>query len=147
MPIDRLTKYLYFIFALLVFVSYIGNKVAQHSETYPFFWWQLFTNPARGSTPFVMHRVYALQNGDTIRLANDGVHLDQVVYNSLIKQTVAESQTNAQQATIILKKLGELKSAQSHQDFLLVEETYENPINITVNHHPYAKKVILSTAQ
>lgn len=145
MKFHRFTKHLYFVSLLLIMVSFIGNKMAQRYEIYPFFWWQLFTNPLKGTTPYVMHRIYAVKANDTIRLANDGKNLDQVVYNALIHQIVEQSKIDQKQSISILTKVGKLKYQHSKCNYLLIEETYENPVNITLNNHPYAKKIILST--
>ena len=145
MEFHRFTKHLYLLSILLIIGSYLGNKMAQRYEIYPFFWWQLFTNPVKGTTPFVMHRIYAVKAEDTIRLANDGKNLDQVVYNSLINQIVDQSKIDIQQSKLILNRVGELKNQKPKCNYLLVEETYENPVKITLSNHPYAKKIILST--
>lgn len=147
-PLYYYTQYLVLISIILSIISYGKEKIFHSKEIYPFFWWQLFTNPVKGSTPFTMLRLYEVtKENDTIRLANNGNGIDDVAYTSLLNEANEKINNNESYETInkFIQGIGIEKSQKSDQKFILVKEIYKNPINITSQHHEFDKEILFIT--
>lgn len=144
----KYTKYLVGLGIVLMGISYINFKKNNQFEIYPFFWWQLFTNPHKGSTPYSMNRIYEINDKDTIRLSNNGENLNKTVYNSLLNALTSkiENKDSTQEIKILLQSIGEQKTQHQNTTFLLIEETYNNPVELNLTNYEYTKKIIYSSA-
>ena len=132
---------------VLMGCSYIKARIFKTSEIYPFFWWQLFTNPQKGTKPYTIYRLYEINKNDTIRHGNDGKNLDQVVYNSLINSLVNKIENNCDKTAIKkqLYAIGIEKTKHVNSEFLLKKEIYNLPIEINTNNHEFITEIIYST--
>lgn len=138
------TQYLVISALILSAISYTKNKLFKTSEVYPFFWWQLFTNPAKGDTPFTMLRLYEIRDNDTIRLANDGSNLDNVIYSSLLNEAYNKIERNDSNKNInqFVQRIGIQKTNNPSSRFILIKEIYLKPITITKDHHEFEKEIL-----
>lgn len=142
------TKFLVVVGILLMGVSYINFKKFEGLEIYPFFWWQLFTNPQKGSTPFSIYRIYEVNNNDIIRLSNNGDNLNETVYNSLLQALVRKIEKNEpiKETKRLLQNLGEQKSRNKGTSYILVKETYKNPSSLKLTDYEFSKTFLFSSA-
>lgn len=142
------TKFLVVVGILLMGVSYINFKKFEGLEIYPFFWWQLFTNPQKGSTPFSIYRIYEVNNNDTIRLSNNGDNLNETVYNSLLQALVRKIEKNEpiKETKRLLQNIGEQKSRNKGTSYILVKETYKNPSSLKLTDYEFSKTFLFSSA-
>lgn len=142
------TKFLVVGGILLMGVSYINFKKFDGLEIYPFFWWQLFTNPQKGSTPFSIYRIYEVNKNDTIRLSNNGDNLNETVYNSLLQALVRKIEKNdsIQETKQLLQNIGEQKTRNKSTSFILVKVTYKNPVSLKLTNYEFTKTFIFSSA-
>lgn len=146
-PLYSYTQYLILASIIFSIISYGKDKIFHTKEIYPFFWWQLFTNPVKGSTSFEMLRLYEIKGKDTIRLANDGKGIDDVAYTSLLTQAQEKINNNESHENInkYIRAIGIEKSQQSSQKFIFIKEIYKNPIKITSQHHEFDKEILFIT--
>ncbi|MGV0829144.1 hypothetical protein ACTS9D_12875 [Empedobacter brevis] len=142
------TKFLVVVGILLMGVSYINFKKFEGLEIYPFFWWQLFTNPQKGSTPFSIYRIYEVNNNDIIRLSNNGDNLNETVYNSLLQALVRKIEKNEpiKETKRLLQNIGEQKSRNKGTSYILVKETYKNPSSLKLTDYEFSKTFLFSSA-
>lgn len=142
------TKFLVVVGILLMGVSYINFKKFEGLEIYPFFWWQLFTNPQKESTPFSIYRIYEVNNNDIIRLSNNGDNLNETVYNSLLQALVRKIEKNEpiKETKRLLQNIGEQKSRNKGTSYILVKETYKNPSSLKLTDYEFSKTFLFSSA-
>ncbi|MGU9938506.1 hypothetical protein ACNFNZ_08040 [Empedobacter brevis] len=142
------TKFLVVVGILLMGVSYINFKKFEGLEIYPFFWWQLFTNPQKGSTPFSIYRIYEVNNNDIIRLSNNVDNLNETVYNSLLQALVRKIEKNEpiKETKRLLQNIGEQKSRNKGTSYILVKETYKNPSSLKLTDYEFSKTFLFSSA-
>lgn len=152
-PPYQYTKYLILVFIFFIIASYIKEKKFHSYEIYPFFWWQLFTNPTKGSTPFTMLRLYEItKSNDTIRLSNDNNGIDDTAYNSLLNEAYSKIEKKLPNENInnFIYNIGIEKSQNNMipKKFILMKEIYNNPIKLTSENHEFKTEILfISTSR
>lgn len=114
------------------------------AEIYPFFTWKLFTRPSGGSGQETFYKIYAVKNGDTIRIANkDSKLFDGNDQFSVLKKAGKELEENKNIELNKRKLLTLMELTNPNYDhYYLFQESFD-PTKLGTKDFKYSKKLLI----